>query len=414
MKAISVNLYGKRDLRLESTELPPIRDDEVLAEVVTDTMCMSSWKLLEAGANHKKAPDDLATNPVMLGHEFCGRILQVGASWADRFSVGQRVIVQPALPREHPFVPGYSYRYIGGDSTAVIVPREVIELDCLIPFEGQAYYEGSLCEPLSCVISAFDAQIHLIPHTYTPVSGIKQGGSLLLIGGTGPMGLLAVDYALHADRRPGTLVVTGRGEEKLRRARRLYPSDEVDVHFVNVSGMSIAEQAETLRRLGGGGFDDIISMVSVRDVLAMAGELLNRDGCLNQFAGPQDASFTVPVNFYDVHHNLTRVVGNSGGTPDSAAQAAKLVAEGRLDVAKVVTHVLGLDAAAETTQSQPGIGGGKKLVYTHKAFDRIDLDAVDPQTPLGRILAAHEGLWSPEAEEWILATMPEITVGEAR
>ena len=410
MKSISVNLYGKLDLRLERTELPPIRDDEVLAEIVTDTMCMSSWKLLQAGGSHKKAPADLAANPVMIGHEFCGRILQVGARWADRFAVGQRVIVQPALPRDDPFVPGYSYRYIGGNATAVIVPAEVIELGCLIPFEGQAYYEGSLCEPLSCVISAFDAQIHLIPHTYTPVSGIKEGGSCLLSGGTGPMGLLAVDYALHADRRPRTLVVTGRGEQKLERARRLYRSDEVDVHFVNVSGMSIDEQRDTLKRLGGGGFDDIISMVSVADVLEMAGRLLNRDGCLNQFAGPRDTSFTVPVNFYDVHYNLTRITGNSGGTADSAAVAAKLVAQGRLDVAKVVTHVLGLNAVAETTLNQPEIGGGKKLVYTHKDFDRIELEKVDPETPLGRILAAHDGLWSPEAEAWILANMPDITV----
>lgn len=412
MKAISVNLYGKHDLRLESTELPPIRDDEILAEVVTDTMCMSSWKLLQSGGSHKKAPADLARNPVMLGHEFCGRILQVGAVWADRFSVGQRVIVQPAMPRDNPLVPGYSYRYIGGDSTAVIVPAEVIELDCLIPFDGQGYYEGSLCEPLSCVISAFDAQVHLIPHTYTPVAGIKEGGSLLLLGGTGPMGLLAVDYALHSDRKPATLVITGRGEEKLQRARRLYTSDEVEVHFVNVSGMSIAEQADTLRQLGGGGFDDIISMVSVADVLEMAAGLLYRNGCLNQFAGPRDASFSVPINFYDVHYNLIRVVGNSGGTAESAALAARLVAEGRLDVAKVVTHVLGLDAVAETTQNQPTIGGGKKLVYTHKAFDRIDLATVDPATPLGRILAAHDGLWSPEAEAWILENMPDITVDD--
>ena len=151
-------------------------------------------------------------------------------------------------------------------------------------------------------------------------------------------------------------------------------------------------------------------VASVADVLEMAGRLLNRDGCLNQFAGPRDTSFTVPVNFYDVHYNLTRITGNSGGTADSAAVAAKLVAQGRLDVAKVVTHVLGLNAVAETTLNQPEIGGGKKLVYTHKDFDRIELEKVDPETPLGRILAAHDGLWSPEAEAWILANMPDITV----
>lgn len=189
MKTVSVNLHGQMDLRLEVGELPPINDDEILAEVVSDTMCMSSWKLAKEGENHKKTPDDLVTNPVMIGHEFAGRILEVGSRWADRFTPGQRMIVQPNLAREDtPFVPGYSYPHIGGDATYVIIPPEVMELDCLIPFNGQAFYEGSLCEPLSCVIAAFEAQFHLIPHTYQPVMGIKEGGSCLILAGNRPDG----------------------------------------------------------------------------------------------------------------------------------------------------------------------------------------------------------------------------------
>ncbi|MCI1749678.1 MAG: zinc-binding dehydrogenase [Acidipropionibacterium sp.] len=411
MKTISVNLHGKMDLRLESKELPRITEDEILAEIVTDTMCMSSWKLVKEGENHKKTPDDLAENPIMIGHEFSGRIVEVGARWADRFEPGQRIIVQPNLARENtPFVPGYSYPYVGGDATFVIIPPEVMELDCLIPFEGQAYYEGSLCEPLSCVIATFESQFHLIPHTYQPEMGIKDGGSCLILAGTGPMGLLAVDYALHGDRRPRTLVVTGRDDAKLDRARRLYPSDEVDVHFLNVNGMSVTEQQAALAKLGGGGFDDVICMVSVSELVAMAGELLNPNGCLNQFAGPMDKSFTAPLNFYDVHYNFTHVTGTSGGNAADAAKAARLIAERKVDVAKVITHVLGLDSAAETTLNQPTIGGGKKLTYTHKSFERIELATVDPASPLGRILAAHDGIWSPEAERWILANQPDIAV----
>lgn len=412
MKTISVNLHGAMDLRLESTELPPLKDDEILAEVISDTMCMSSWKLAKEGENHKKTPDNLASSPVMIGHEFSGRIVEVGARWADRFAPGQRIIVQPNLAREDtPFVPGYSYPYIGGDATFVIIPPEVMELDCLIPFEGQAYYEGSLCEPLSCVIAAFDSQFHLIPHTYQPVMGIKNGGSCLIIAGTGPMGLLAIDYALHSDRTPKTLVVTGLEEEKLARARRLYTSEDVAVQFVNVKDMPVAEQKQELARLGGGGFDDVFCMLSVADLVAMGTQLLNPDGCFNQFAGPMDKSFSVPLNFYDVHYNFTHLTGTSGGNAANAAEAARLIAERRVDVAKVVTHVLGLDAAAETTLDQPAIGGGKKLTYTHKSFGRIDLETVDPESELGQILAAHDGAWSPEAEEWILATMPDVTVG---
>ena len=53
----ALRLYGKRDLRLET--LPPgDADDEILARVVTDSLCLSSWKEANQGADHKRLPDD--------------------------------------------------------------------------------------------------------------------------------------------------------------------------------------------------------------------------------------------------------------------------------------------------------------------------------------------------------------------
>ncbi len=40
------------------------------------------------------------------------------------------------------------------------------------------------------------------------------------------MGFLAIDYAIHNDRRPKHLVVTGRTQSKLDMAKRLYPVEE--------------------------------------------------------------------------------------------------------------------------------------------------------------------------------------------
>ena len=42
MKTKALRLYGKNDLRLESFTLPEINDDEILATVVTDSICLSS------------------------------------------------------------------------------------------------------------------------------------------------------------------------------------------------------------------------------------------------------------------------------------------------------------------------------------------------------------------------------------
>ena len=406
----ALRLYGKDNLKIDEVSLPEIKDDEILAEVMSDSMCMSSWKLAKEGEDHKKTPNNLKDHPIMVGHEFSGKILKVGSKWQDKFHANEDFVVQPNLARDDtPFVPGYSYPYIGGDATYIIIPNEVMELGCLIPFKGDSYYEGSLCEPVSCVIAAFDAQYHLIPHTYNHKMGIKVGGNMLIVGGTGPMGLLAIDYALHADTKPKRLVVTDIDQAKLDRAKELYPSDEVEVHFVNTKGLSVDEQEKLLNaKVNNEKYDDLFLMISVKPLAEMAGRLMNTDACLNQFAGPVDKSFSADLNFYDIHYNFTHVVGTSGGNAENEAKAAKLIAEHKLDVAKVITHVLGLNAAAETTLSQPEIGGGKKLIYIHKKFDRIELAKVDPDSELGKILKKHNGIWSHEAEQWILNNMPDI------
>lgn len=42
MKTKAVRMYGTRDLRLEEFELPEIKDDEILAKIITDSICMST------------------------------------------------------------------------------------------------------------------------------------------------------------------------------------------------------------------------------------------------------------------------------------------------------------------------------------------------------------------------------------
>ena len=62
MKTKAVRLYGKNDLRLEEFDLPQINDDEILAKVVSDSICMSSYKAAHQGTDHKRVPKDVAEN----------------------------------------------------------------------------------------------------------------------------------------------------------------------------------------------------------------------------------------------------------------------------------------------------------------------------------------------------------------
>ena len=49
MKTKAVRMYGTRDLRLEEFELPQIKDDEILVKIMSDSICMSTYKLAEQG-----------------------------------------------------------------------------------------------------------------------------------------------------------------------------------------------------------------------------------------------------------------------------------------------------------------------------------------------------------------------------
>ena len=152
MKTKAIRLHGVDDLRLEELELPEIKNDEILAEVVSDSICMSSHKLAMQGDAHKRVRAPLFQFPVMIGHEFCGRIVKVGAKWASQFKPGKNFAIQPALNYGGTlWAPGYSYPHIGGDATYVVIPREVMEMDCLLPFEAEAFFMGSLAEPVSCI-----------------------------------------------------------------------------------------------------------------------------------------------------------------------------------------------------------------------------------------------------------------------
>ena len=421
MKTTAVRLYGKSDLRLESFELPAIGEGDILAKVVSDSVCMSTYKAAMQGPDHKRVPNDVHENPVMVGHEFCGEILEVGARWKDEFRPGQRFSVQPALndPNDPFSTPGYAFRYLGGDATYVVIPSRVMELGCLLPFDGDAFYYGSLAEPVSCIIGGYHVNYHTTPGVYSHDMGIREGGNLAILAGVGPMGLGAIDYALHCDRRPALVTVTDIDESRLERARRLYPEAEAAKLGIKLSYINTATQPDATRYLidltQGKGYDDVFVMAPVKPVVEQGAQILGFDGCLNFFAGPTNTAFSADFNFYNVHYMLTHVAGNSGGNTDDMREALRLAAEGRINPSAMITHVGGLDAVIDTTLNLPHIPGGKKLIYTHISMpltaldDLEELGRTDPMMrELAAIVARHNGLWSPEAERYLLANARSI------
>lgn len=414
MRTIAVRMYGKGDLRLESFELPEMREDEILAHVVSDSLCMSSYKAAIQGAEHKRVPENIATSPVMIGHEFCGEIVSVGSKWAGKYKPGDRFTIQPALNYKGSLdAPGYSYQWIGGSATYIVIPDEVMEMDCLLRYDQKAYYFGSLSEPMSCIVGAFRASYHVPQGTYEHNMGIRSGGSMAILAGAGPMGLGAIDLAIHGDVKPRRLVVTDIDDARLKRAEYLFSSAEaarngVELIYLNTARQSIGNGLA-------GKFDDVFVMAPVAALVEQADRILGRDGCMNFFAGPTNAEFSARINFYAMHYSAHHIVGTSGGNIEDMRISLELMKEGRVNPSVMITHVGGLNAVSETTLNLPKIPGGKKLIYTNvnlpltaiDDFERLG-DSDEFWADLATICAGNKGIWNDESEDYLSAKAPII------
>lgn len=415
--ARAARIHGRNKVAVSDFQLPPTGDDELLLRVVSSSMCLSTYKALSLGEEHKRVPDNITSVPVMTGHEFAGVIEEVGSEYADRFSVGQSVAIQPAMALPTGESPGYSYPFFGGDATYTIVPKIAIEKDCVLNYDSQYYANGSLAEPMACIIGAFHASYHTKPLVWEHDMGIRTGGTLALLGCGGAMGIGALDYALHGPFNPKLVVAVDVSAERLERLERLFPPEQAEQRgirlvFLNASGLEGEQAAAALREPNDGqGFDDVIVFAAVRQLVEIGDAILGNDGCLNFFAGPTDKSFSAPLNWYNVHYESTHIVGTSGGSSDDMRECLELSASGDLNPSLMVTHVGGLNSVPDALMGLPTFTGGKILAYPHVELDLTAIEDFaakaaedDRLGPLAEICAANDNIWNEQAERYLLDT----------
>jgi len=412
MKTKAVRLYGADDIRLEEFELPAIGADELLVKIVSDSACMSSYKAVTQGTAHKRVPNDIAENPIIIGHELCGEIIEVGTNVDKKYRKGQKFTLQPAMKGTYDAA-GYSFPHLGGNATYGIIPKCYLDQGCVLLYEGEGYFAGSLAEPLSCVIGAVHANYHTRQGEYIHDMGIVRGGKMAVLAGCGPMGLALIDYIINCDRKPGLLVVTDIDQARLDFAAAALPVEKAAQNGIQLVYLNTALPDATDRMMeisgNGVGYNDVFVFAPVSALIEQADALLAYDGCLNFFAGPSDTTFSAKLNFYNVHYNATHLVGTSGGNTDDMVETLEMCAAGRLNPALLLTHIGGMDAVIDTVKQLPQLPGAKKLIYNDISMpltaiaDFAKKGKADPLfAGLAEICARHGGFWSVEAEKYLL------------
>ena len=412
----AVRLYGARDLRVEKFELPAMTDDEVMLRVVSDSLCASTYKAAVQGSKHKRVPENIAECPIITGHELCGEVIEVGKNLADEWKVGQYAVIQAALKLESGYDPGYSYPYVGGNTTYAIVPKVVLERNCLLHYEGKSFFEGSLAEPFACVLRAMKGSYHVDQSNCVRTDGLKRGGKLAILGGAGPMGLAAVELA-SGYAGCSQVVVTDLVQDRLDYAKdkckpEVAKARGCELIYLNTS--ELADPTEKLIELSNGGFDDVFVMVPVAGLLTMAEKICTTDGCINFFAGPAVHDLQGSLNLYRVHYDGIHLLGTGGSTPQDMMDILEMAQNGTINPGVMVSHILGLGAVPEAIFAMEHPSGAKKICYN--ALD-IPLVALSDFAELGKtdsmwarldeIVKANGGLWCYEAEQYLLENAPK-------
>jgi hypothetical protein len=81
----------------------------------------------------------------------------------------------------------------------------------------------------------------------------------------------------------------------------------------------------------------------------------------------------------------------------------------------MITHIGGLNSVVDTTLNLPRIPGGKKLIYTNIEMELSSISDFKKKgktdsffIPLSKIVEENNGLWSAEAEKYLLENAKSI------
>ncbi|MDD2764251.1 MAG: zinc-binding dehydrogenase [Opitutaceae bacterium] len=383
MQAVRLHGTGFENLKVEQVPVPTPNDRQFLARIDAAGVCASNLKIIAQGSEHTFINGiDLAKYPVQLGDEGCITVVAAGKEVRDRFPIGQRFCIQPAV--DHPPINhrerlrnhgegmlkvAVGYTLPGHLAQYMLVTEETIAAGCVLPLPDpkMSFFATALCEPISCAISGQDRHIHILQKTPAsprePRLGLLPGGVTLIVG-AGPMGRMHAEAALRF--KPRCLIVIDISEARLQWVRDVLAARAkatgVELHaLTNEAGLATLKQVSR-----GLGADDIIVAVGVRSLQIQAQAWLARGGTLNLFGGLKKGEHIIDLDTLRVHYDDIRVVGSSGGTPADIVETMRMVAAGEFDPGLHMSMVGSLDQALRALEMVKNTETeGKIVLYPH-------------------------------------------------
>lgn len=322
---------GKEQLPVREVPEPVLAEGEMLLEIEACSVCGTDLRTYRHG-------DKKIIPPRILGHEFCGRVIESRAP-DSAVNVGQRVVMYIVLVhgldryvemgRENltPHRTTMSYHHDGAFAPRMKVPALAVQKGNLFPVTGDISSEVmSLAEPLGCCLNA---------HSRLGI-GLKDTVAVI---GAGPIGIMhAVLARLEGAQK---VFVLDNNPARLEMAQGF----ELDGTFLVRSDGS--HRDELRAATGGFGPDVVIVAVSAASAQNDALDMAARAGRINFFAGLPKSNPIAPLDVNHIHYKELVISGSYSEKKSDFQAAFALLHSGRFPADKIITHHLPLDRIEE-------------------------------------------------------------------
>ena len=315
---------GIGQISVEEVEKPTVKPDEYLVEVLCSGLCGTDIKTYKQG--HR-----MFQPPCVLGHEFCGQIVEAGARM-NQALVGRKVVCAPYIGcgRCKLCRSGFEelcHRKVGTDGafTEYLTVCSDLAQGGMVLLEDDAdIRQMTLTEPFACILNSMEK------------SQVKMGQNSLVIG-AGPMGLLHVAglKLFGADH----ILVTEYNESRGAIAAQM------GAHVINPSGCQNLRE-EIYDALDGSSLDQIFVCVGMEQAVEEAMTLCSEGTTVNIFGGLKNgSSITIDPNI--IHYSDVKLVGTFGFASHHFLESARLLSKGKVNLSGLITNVYSLEDAAQ-------------------------------------------------------------------
>ena len=358
LKMYCAVLERPRILNVKEREIPKIGDGEILIRVAACAICGTDEKKYFVG--HKL----IKSYPIVPGHEVTGEIVEVGRRVREfdvqvdgeretrTFTEGEKVVIAPVIacekcvnctegrPESCNFREDFGFNYDGGFEEYTVIPEKLLKkkINPVISLpKGVPLYMASVSEPFACALHAHKKLVrpgrwNRKRNVYNIIQGVAEGDVVVVIGG-GPLGCMHAELAKSSGA--GTVVVAQHSEWRLNMIKELGVAD----HYVlNKTTEDLVNEINSIT--DGRGADVVITAASSPIAQIQALKIVRQGGVVSFFGGVDKDAVELPTN--KIHYNGPFITGTSGASPYHIPIILRLMAEGKIDATKYITHLLGL------------------------------------------------------------------------